>query len=357
MKLIVSDVHLHNWSPFSHITSDGVNSRLQTILDALDEATQSIGKGDTLYITGDLFHVRGHIQPSVMNPTLELFKKIIARKIKVRIIPGNHDLESKNTTKLTNALQALEAVGCEIVNELTVFEDEKVVMVPWVDSLDDLRHIITDVRMDLGDQEEDDPRYTPQEEYTLMIHAALNGVISIPDSGLDAEELEDLSYKEVFCGHYHNHKSFEGDVYSVGALTHQTWSDVGTVAGYILVHDSGAITHQSTSAPKFVDYDDEWSDEEALDKCEGNYVRVKLGQVTEKEIREIRECIESDYKALGVIVKSIPTPVGVTRTASIGSGASIETSISDWVKTNIPDDIKKEVSKSSLKILQEIDCE
>lgn len=343
--VIVSDVHLHNWSPFSTILENGMNSRLSAIISALESATSILKKNDRLYITGDLFHVRGHITPSVLNPTLDYFRKIIEHGIEVRIIPGNHDLESKNTAKLTNAVQALEALGCYICNEITYFEDDKVVMIPWIDHLDDLRRAIADQTSILGDK---------VSEATLMIHAPLNGVIPIPDNGLSPEELAAHGFKRVFCGHYHHHKEFEQGVFSVGALTHQTWSDVNTLAGYIFINNDDSLTHCRSSAPEFIDWDENWEEMDATEWCQGNYVRIKMGEATEKEIREIREYVMRECEALGCSIKSIPKPVGVTRKASVSSGASIEYSVEEWVNDNILGDLQTAVKSACSDVLKDV---
>jgi DNA repair exonuclease SbcCD nuclease subunit len=336
---IVSDVHLHNWSPFSSITKDGLNSRLQIILDALGYACATLDMGDRLYIAGDLFHVRGHITPSVQNPTLDFFKEIRERGIVPRIIPGNHDLESKNTTQLTNAVQALEGIGCDICNSTTVYTDDKIVMIPWMESLEELRQEIKAQANSLKGK---------VKEYSLIIHAPLNGVIPIPDLGLSPEELAAHGFKRVFCGHYHNHKEFADGIFSVGALTHQTWSDVGTRAGFIYVDENDKLVQEATDAPQFMDYEEGY---ESL--LQSNYVRVKLCEATEKEIVTIRESIIKEYYAAGCVVKSVPKPVGVTRSSTVNSGASIETSIEDWVKDNIKSELQKQVSAACASILQE----
>lgn len=341
---IVSDVHLHNWSPFSTSTDSGINSRLEIILNALREATNALKSGDRLYITGDLFHVRGHITPSVLNPTLDLFKELIKRNIIIRIIPGNHDLESKNTSALTNAVQALESIGCFVCNESSSFPDDMVVMVPWIDNLDELRAVLKGLSKDAGKR---------VSEYTLMIHAPLNDVIPIPDHGLSPEELASLNFKRVFCGHYHHHKEFKDGIYSVGALTHQTWSDVGTLAGFITVNDKDEVRHRETAAPKFSDFGEIEEEEDANFVCTGNYVRVQLGEATEKEIREIREAIINEYGAAGCVVKSTPKPIGVTRSATISSGASIENSIEDWIKNHLDLAIHAKVNQACADILKE----
>lgn len=96
---VCSDAHLHNWSAFSQTNTNGINSRLANILDQIYYAAQDTlaAGGKRLYITGDLFHVRGSVSPTVLNPAIDLFRKIYKELgIETRILTGNHDLESRD---------------------------------------------------------------------------------------------------------------------------------------------------------------------------------------------------------------------------------------------------------------------
>lgn len=336
MYAIISDVHLHNWSVFASTNSNGENTRLRIILDEIRTvANQLVHKQASnrrMYIAGDLFHVRGKIAPSVLNPTLELFRELSQSPydIEFRIIPGNHDLESKDTNALNNAVQALESIGCVICNVSTVFHDDNVVMIPWYDKLDELRAEI----QFMADEVE-------AGEHSLIIHAPLNGVIKgLPDLGLSPDELLDYGFQNVFCGHYHNHVRFvdskgKRSVYSVGALTHQTWSDVATHCGGLLV-DAGSVSSVESFAPRFVDYDLTWSEAEAEVHCEGNYIRMRLEEATEKEILELREQLKS-WGALGSVIEARPKPKEAVRSGSVQAGASLSVSVAEWIDANVQD--------------------
>src|SRR5690606_5731344 len=106
---VVSDLHCHKWTAFSVPSTDGVNSRLRIILDNLlraarELAARSIGH---MVITGDIFHVRGSLDPEVLNPTQEVFRQILDMGISIHMIPGNHDLAGKETTQLGSSIQTL----------------------------------------------------------------------------------------------------------------------------------------------------------------------------------------------------------------------------------------------------------
>lgn len=349
---ICSDVHLHNWSQFATTTADGLNSRLANILDDLYNAGMKVkaNGGKTLYIAGDLFHVRGSVSPTVLNPAIDLFRKLTnEHALTIRVLTGNHDLESRDSEAMSSACEALRTInGVIVVSEPKLFGDEKVAMIPWYDSMDRVRAEIESIVTELSGAEH---------EWTLILHVPVNGVIAgLPDHGFWAAELAKHGFKRVFCGHYHNHKSFEsGKVYSVGALTHQTWNDVNTKAGYSIVNDEGVFFYES-KAPKFIDYDSSWDVAEAADKCAGNFVRVRLGSASDEEVTMIRDHVMA-LDAVGCVVQAIPVPktAATTRAVSVSSAPTIRQSIEEWVTHNIGLH-KEEVSKLCEEIMNEVEA-
>lgn len=326
---VCSDPHLHNWSAFSTTLADGTNSRLNAILNEILQAamnTKAAG-GKRLYIAGDLFHVRGSVSPTVLNPAIDLFTALADSGIETRILTGNHDLESRDSEKLSSACETLRSVlGVKVVSEPLTFHDDKVVMIPWYDSMDRVRVEIDRLVAACG---------MSVSEYSLILHAPLNSVIAgIPDHGFYAAELAKHGFKHVFCGHYHSHKQFPGNVFSVGATTHQTWSDVGTLAGHVIVDDKRVAFFEST-APKFVDFDHRWDDDEAIERCANNFIRVRLGAATDEEVQMIRDHVTA-LGAAGCVVQAIPVPktAATTRAASAAAAPTTRQSINDWIKSN-----------------------
>lgn len=350
---VISDVHVHQWSQFSRILPSGVNSRLQDILDAFEMAAKHVlnSDGDTLYITGDLFHVRGSVSPKVLNPTKDAIAKQTGKGLKVVVLTGNHDLESRDSESLSNACEALSPIdGVTIVSQPRIFHDDCVVMIPWYDNLEDVRkHINAAIEEieDLGDS---------ASSYTLMIHAPVNGVlIGIPDHGFYAKELARFGFKRVFSGHYHDHKQFDDEVYSVGALTHQTWSDVKTLAGHIIVDDTG-VHHFQNNSPKFKDFDLAWDDDTAAENCKGSFIRVRLGEADNDDINMIRDHIIG-LGAIGCNVDAIPVPKGTATARPIGAPAptapTVRQSIAEWIKANAAPSTQTEVEKLCMDIIAE----
>lgn len=322
MYVLLSDLHFHKFSSFSHITPEGLNSRLKTTLDEVRRANDVLRKkgGKLMVLAGDIFHVRGKISPEVLNPVLELFNEIKATGTRIVGISGNHDLESNSSNDLSSAATALSSVGVEIFNTPTEIShgEHKILLVPYIDSLTELKDILethADGKLD------------------LIIHAPVDGVIAgLPSHGLDPEYLGVLGYKRVFAGHYHNHKDFENNVYSIGATSHQTWGDVGSRSGFLIV-DYAEILYQASRAPSFIDLDPETDKDDVHLIVDGNFVRVTLEIEKESQVAEMRDFLMKECGAKGVLINRIKKAATVSRTgATASSGKSISVSVGEFIK-------------------------
>lgn len=336
--LVVSDCHFHNFTAFAELNSGGVNSRLQIQIDEFKRAVDVLieNGGDTIFNAGDTFHVRGRIETTVLNPVKELFEWVQERGVVINSIPGNHDLAGKESDTIGNAAQSLVGKYSFMVNECTDIADSNVVMFAWNSSIDKLKERL---------EAEVDP------DYTAIIHAPVNDVIyGIPNHGLDAEYLAGLGYKRVLSGHYHNHKRFDGEVYSIGAMCHQTWGDVHSRAGFLLVTDD-EVKYMASHAPKFVDVtEDNFDDAELL--VDGNYARIKINVSKESEVSDVRKQL-IDWGAKGVVINQIRDLEPTERTgATVKTGASIKESVEAYIDTRGYDD-KEKLSKLCCDILDE----
>lgn len=337
--LITSDQHAHNWSQFASIADDGVNSRLSAILNEMIRAHGALDEagGCFSFYGGDLYHVRGRIEPSVFNPTFAAIKALHEEypALLSYAIPGNHDLEGKHSSQLGNAMQALETIDRFTVST-KVEKHGDVIVIPWFHDLNELREILrvqAGVHLAFGTLDKTD----------VIIHAPVNGIIKgIPDHGLEAAELAAYGFRRVFSGHYHDHKVMEGGkVISIGATTHQTWNDPGTKAGFLLVWEDRIEFHES-AAPKFIDlHDHDIGDAEALaDLVGGNFVRFKADDVTAREIEEWRENLKAAGAKGSLIIANKKRP-DTTRTATtISASKTLEASTAEFIANQLnPDNL------------------
>lgn len=362
---LMADLHLHDWSAFATTTADGQNSRLVGLLGEISRCAHEVmaAGGSTVILAGDVFHVRGSVKPSVGNAIKDLLTHLVTKlSVSFYIMPGNHDLEGKDSTRLSSAVTALEGTGIRIENEACVIGN--VAMIPWVESIDELKKQIKGMAVSIGKCSEAD----------LILHAPIDGVIpGLPTHGLTAEFLADLGFKRVFAGHYHNHKKMHngadlgtyktGDVYSIGALAHHSWSDIGTKAGYLLVYRD-RVDWRKSHLPEFVDLSQlvDVEPDELPFLVDGNYVRVKVEASKVKDVEAARQEL-LDMGARAVIVQAQPKPpvregaTGVVPT--VATGASLEVSVSDFINAMYRsvgiEDISDAVTKAAFDVLASCD--
>lgn len=349
---LIADIHLHHWSAFVTDLPTGVNSRLQGLLDEIHRAATQLKLcgGDTLIVAGDLFHVRGMLATPVLNVALDTFRMIASWGVKVHILPGNHDLTGKESSRLGSAVEALGTIeGITTYVEPVHLADSAglgdVILVPWVDKVDDLRTQLADMGGCSG--------------VDLIIHAPVDGVIKgLPEHGLKPQELADLGFRRVFAGHYHNHVSFcDGKVWSIGALAHHSWSDVGSVAGFCMVYPD-RVEHFPSQLPKFVDVMPEQSAGEVSKAVEGNFARVRVTTSKLADIEKMRKWL-MEQGAVGTVVMPVKAPVEARDgaiAASVHAGASIQQSVCDFVKS-LKHGYEKEVELEALRVLAEAEVE
>lgn len=323
---LCADLHFHSWNAFSSIETGGINSRLSYLLKDLRRCAEEVKAkgGNTIFMAGDVFHVRGSIAPSVLNPVMDAMCAIIEDlSLQIVAIAGNHDLEGKEAARLGSAITALEGVGVIVVektNFVITDGDKQLFLISWVEDIAALKDILASIPV------------LNRKGIDVIIHAPIDGVIyGLPEHGLTDKYLADLGYDRVFAGHYHNHKDFDNGVYSIGALAHHTWSDIGTKAGFLLVGED-TVEYRSSRSPKFIEIDETTDMDELPLIADGNYLRAKIGNVTSKEVEEMRELLKTNG-AIGSVIHAIKSPVEERGDAPMlaGKSVSVETSIADYI--------------------------
>lgn len=95
--LIFSDLHAHNFEQFATTLPGGRNSRLQNILNVLDEIKRFCvdRKVDLVFFLGDLFHSRTKVDVDVFSATWTAVREICNSVKRAYIMMGNHDSYNK----------------------------------------------------------------------------------------------------------------------------------------------------------------------------------------------------------------------------------------------------------------------
>ena len=345
---LVADLHFHAWNAFSKTDADGVNSRLNYLLSDLKRCANEVRAegGNAIVLAGDVFHVRGSVSPSVLNPVLDAVKDIISMGVRVIALAGNHDLEGKTADRLGSAITALEGVGVRVVEKADVLRfanGNGVLLVSWIENIAELKQKLESVSP------------ADRKGVDCIIHAPIDGVVEgLPAHGLTDVYLASLGYDRVFAGHYHNHKDFGNGVYSIGALAHHTWSDVDTKAGFLLVGEK-EVKYRSSHSPKFIQIDETTDMEELQFIVDGNYTRAKIGNVTAIEVEQMRELLKNSG-AIGSVIHAIKSTVEAREGGAVEASKSMtmHESIADFIaKESIPD--AAEVLRKCLSILSEVE--
>lgn len=345
--VIVSDLHCHKWSTFSNFTANGVNGRLHIILDELTRAAHHAKRIGATFIVcaGDIQHVRGSLDPEVLNPLQQRIQEIVDMGIDILAIPGNHDLAGKDTTELGSGIQTLTHTrngdfGFRVFNEASVREegDHLLGFVPYRAS----RQLLLDDLAELA-------KHPNKDQMDVFIHAGIDGVlIGVPDHGLTGEMLADFGFRQVFAGDYHSHKEVYPTIWSIGATTHQRWNDVGTKAGFMSVDDDGKPSFHATHAPRFVDVSG-MSEEDMALTVDGNYARFSGPEMTSAEMAELRKFLE-DSGAQGVIIMAPKKSNATARSVSINPAGTVtlDQSVSNYV--DAAKDIPAHIDRHAVKV-------
>lgn len=357
---LMADLHLHAWSAFASVTPEGLNSRLKGLVNEIWRCAAEVkaAGGVNIIIAGDVFHVRGSVSPTVLNLTKDTMTAIYKELgVSFVIMPGNHDLEGKETTRLSSAVTGLESDAATVVSGVVPMPG--ISYAPWIESIEDLKTTLQGMAATLG--------AAAAAVTDLMIHAPIDGVIKgLPAHGLEPEFLASLGFKRVFAGHYHNHKQvYDGssgtygcDVYSIGALAHHTWSDVGTRAGFLIVHPD-RVDWRKSHLPEFIDLSQlmDIEPEEIPFLVDRNFVRIKVEVSKSSEVEKARAEL-MDMGALAVIVQAQPKPPERTSTAarpSSTAGGSLEVSVTNFVN-EMPEINAAAVIKAALNVLASVDA-
>lgn len=325
---LMSDLHCHNWSAFSTLDAEGRNSRLIGTLAEIDACVKNAMAAGTMRIlgAGDWFHTRGTVDPSVFNPVKERLEYWQKEGVMFVSIAGNHDLGSRESGELHSSVAMLSS-GRFFTHHKTAYY-MGTVLVPWHSKPTNYLAEIERVANEIAGKGED------LSKWDLICHIGIDGTLTeMPDHGVNAKRLENFGFKRVFSGHYHHHRNFGGGVYSIGALTQQTWGDIGTRAGHLIVYED-EVKFFASNQPSFIDLSSAKDEDEAMAICDGNYVRSNIGNASPKERDEAEKAIKA-LNAKGVLISFTPTTTEVRRVgASVKKLTSIRKSVSDYCDEN-----------------------
>lgn len=260
--LVFSDLHAHAFRPYSEVLPNGRNSRLQDILDILEQIYLAckVLSVDGVVFGGDLFHARSVISVATFNDVYEAIAKIKNIVKFFVMLVGNHDQSNKlgtiHSTKTFNAV-------VDVIDKprwytgVTETEAINILALPFTDYKDDLVGMI--------EEQTTKPVLESLEPGRRMMlgHFGVSGaepganfVLVSPDL-ITLPQLKPNLFDEIFLGHYHKSQELLNNARYIGATHQHNWGDAEQIRG-VWIWDTDRTGKYSIAsqlqlkAPKFV---------------------------------------------------------------------------------------------------------
>lgn len=327
MKLIAfSDLHVHRHRFGASVDpKTGRHSRLQDCLDVLD-VTALVAhhhSADLRVFCGDLFHVRGHLRPTELNPVLDHFRRVHSEDWKPGydlidwMIPGNHDMEGRadgehalDALKPIPGISIFEGFGYEVLDLNRVAGLS--VGLGWIQYAPDVPELIR--RVDQVAAKRRTHARQPTHTICLIHHGVDGSMAGIPDMGFGPQHLPTADFDLVLCGDYHTHKQLAPNAWMLGAPLQHTFGDAGQTRGYSVIElepgrPPALELVEVPGVPKFVT----WDAGDAMPRdAAGNFVRVRAD---DKDALARMRKIAEDAGALAVQDELVRSMAQITRTS------------------------------------------
>lgn len=258
--VVVSDTHFSNRKQFGKTLPSpvwkGCNSRFHYIGYAFQSAFQYALKHDceAIVVPGDIFHERGLLKVPVYNAVYEIFDQISNQsKIKLIIMPGNHDMVDVRAMHGSEGLHSLFAM-----NAMTIvadrashipLDDFDLYMVPFSP---DPKEVVSSAKTIFRAQS------NPIKPAVLFLHHSISGAETGPSNWKMPHELTpddlQLGFDLVISGHYHKHQILPNGIVYAGALLQHDFGERYYTPGWLHVLPDGTWTHiENTISPRFME--------------------------------------------------------------------------------------------------------
>ncbi len=289
--LMISDIHLgvkNNSDFFVNVTRDFFNNQVIPTIDQHDI--------DELWILGDLFDDKFITGVLVYNVAIGIIRKLLwkYKKLKIKILIGNHDIYYKNSLKVTS-LKMLDKISkrVEIINEITEYNIDgcSCVAIPWLINGSDNWNKFKQITSEYEE--------SGLIQYDLCVgHFEINGFEKIKGV-VEKDGLTQSMFKafgDVFSGHFHIRNKL-GNIQYLGCPYELTWNDYGTEKGMTIYNTdtrkSTFIKNNKSPQHKHIKLSSVVQDETLLDHANNNMVRFHLDEsIDESDLNIILDKLE-----------------------------------------------------------------
>lgn len=285
----ISDLHLHPHATHSRVLPSGMNSRLFSALSAVLAVVEQ--KPKMLFVSGDIFHVRGTLRPSVANVFAAILKRAAQLGVEVFAIPGNHDMEDfKGGATALDVFSSFE--GFRLMKTGSNGIDSPLVC--GFQYMHDSDEFMAKFEADM---EKSKPRI-------VLIHQGVDEfrpTANMPETGITAHRLNQIIEKTnpgalVLAGHYHIPRRMER-VISVGSPYPMNFGDAGKEFGFWAINEELEPEFKKLPYPDFVVLRVSKKSEIQKETVQGNFVKIIAPNI--KKAVELRE------HALGLGAESV----------------------------------------------------
>ena len=359
--IIFSDLHVHPHRFGASVDpATGKHSRLYDCLRALDFSLELVKKHDAKVriFGGDMFHERGRLRPSVLNPVISHFleahnSKRSASFLDIGVV-GNHDMEHRvlGDHALVPISDGEDVVmlmdhGCE---GFDIGGEEWAV--GWVSYEPDIAALKEKVRAVAAQRREN----FPNKRSICIIHHGVDGTMpDIPNAGFGPMDLPTDTFTYTFCGDYHNHVEIvPGKAWMIGSPLQHNFGDRGQVRG-IMVFDFDTGKYELVEVPgvpKFIAWDDGKTKPGDLKAAyfNGNFVRVRSDDPVKLDEMEKLAVTAGALSVFKELVKDWKVVTKADLTMSMTTGQMFER----WLKEqDIPPDRQAAIITMNNSILEE----
>jgi DNA repair exonuclease SbcCD nuclease subunit len=254
--IIFSDIHFKNYPEFASPWEDGCNTRLQSQLEALEYIFRSAEEygSRALVFLGDFFDDWRSIYTPLHSKVINLLYRLLEQNdAKLWLLPGNHDMINKESTRITTLDAIVGHPNINVVREPSIvdIEEAKCGFIPYTNDYTWWM---------------EQARYMADKEVSVLFshvdvvgaEASIEGYTSA--GGIDAKEMGKM-FKWVFLGHYHMRQTLAPKVVYVGSPLQLRRVETGQTKGwYYFNPDSigssyaeAAMFKENKYSPKFFD--------------------------------------------------------------------------------------------------------
>jgi len=259
--ILFSDIHFHEYKPFSKPTTDGIGSRFQWILHAMDLIFEYAvaEKIKHLFFLGDLYHQRTLIYSVVFDRVAACIERAKESGLEIHAILGNHDYvyNNDNSPSIVKRIRGLDVIDSPTLYLLRD-RDEKIGCMPFRFKLPQLREDLKELREAI----EDLPPHQIDADHLLLGHFEIDGAAVndeyVLSEVIDKSEFEGTHFKFILSGHIHKRQALatnNGQVIEyIGTPLQHTFTNEGSPYGFVVYDFEGEAKSKHIELSDMADF-------------------------------------------------------------------------------------------------------